>query len=258
MNRTGKIDMTETLTPARRFIENAPGDVIARLPRVGNLMIIGKRNGATHERIGVVERVTEENGLIHCSGSAHDSHIDPALIKTMLIDVSSIMNEKVYPRIDFDGADGEPVFSVVGFGGLEPFEAALAGLNVVADPANPDRPPRQERPAVLPEDTGLPPLNAALASAQTITIAFEQPGFFQRWTGIVPKVSPGMGFINVMTEDFHLHLLGATVSRWQENTMDDGSVVLVALDLDDKPTGLTLFADNASAFQASADVEETA
>lgn len=248
--------MTET--PARRFIDSDPAEVLARLPQIGSLMIIGKRNGATHERIGPVETVSEDNGIIQCSGAMHDSRIDPTLIRKMVVDISSIMGDKVYPRIDFNREDGEALFALVGFAGLEPFEAALEGLNIVSDSSIPSRPPRPERAAVAPEDAGLPPLNAALASSKQITIAFDEQGFSQRWTGAVPKVSPGMGFINVMTEDFHLHLLGATVGRWQKD-MRDGGVVLTALDHDGKPTGLTLFAADPSAFAAPVvDAEQTA
>jgi hypothetical protein len=249
--------MSDTIAPPRRVIDNDPAEVIARLPRIGSLMIIGKRNGATHERIGPVETVSEANGLIHCSGAAHDSHIDPALIKRMLVDTSSIMSDKVYPRIDFNREDGEPLFAIVGFEGLEPFEAAIEGLNIVIDPTIPGRPPRPERIAVSPDDAGFPPLKAALASGQTITIAFEETGFSQVWTGVVPKVNPGMGFINIMTEDFHLHLLGSTVSRWQEEASEDG-VIFAALDHDGNATGLTLSAKDATAFVASSKNSETA
>ncbi|MGV1793407.1 hypothetical protein [Rhizobium sp. A37_96] len=247
--------MTETPTPARRYIDNDPKDVILRLPGIGNLMIIGKRHGATHERIGTVESVTEDNGLLRCGGVAHDSCIDPASITKIVIDTSSIMNEKVYPRIDFNGADGLPVFAVVGFGGLEPFEAGLEGLVMAADASIPARPPRPERAPVLPEDPALAPLNAALSSGAPITIAFEATGFSQRWTGVVPKVSPGMGFINVMTEDFHLHLLGSTVGRWHEERRGDG-VLIRALDPEGRPTGLTLSSETAAAFSAHSTASE--
>ncbi|WP_210172100.1 hypothetical protein [Rhizobium sp. Root708] len=220
-------------------------------------MIIGKRNGATHERIGVVEAVTEENGLLHCSGSAHDSHIDPTLVKRALIDTSSIMSDKVYPRIDFNREDGETLFAIVGFGGLEPFEAALEGLNIVVDPSIPARPPRPERQPVSPGDPGLAPLNAALDSGQAVTITFEEPGFTQRWTGVIPKVSPGMGFINVMTDDFHLHLLGSTVGAWRQDEVD-GTTILRALDHDAKETGLTVRAIDPLAFASAPVYAETA
>lgn len=242
--------MTEIQPPPRRVINNNPVEVIQRLPAIGNLMIIGKRNGATHERIGAVETVTIEGNSVLCRGAAHDSRIDASLITSIMIDTSSIMAGNVYPRIDFNREDGEQVFAIVGFGGLEPFEAALKGLNIITDPELPARPPRPERVPVDPADAGFPPLNAALASAKTITIAFDEPGFSQRWTGVVPKVNPGMGFINIMTEDFHLHLLGGTVGKWQSETATDG-VTFMALDLNGNPTGMTLHSTDPKAFEAS-------
>lgn len=240
--------MTEPSAATRRFVRETPDAVVRRLPDIGKLMIIGKRNGATHERIGPVDRVEDDGAFLVCRGQDHDSRIDPRLVSAIVIDTSSVMQDQVYPRLDFNGADGEPVFSVVGFGGLEPFEAALAGLSTEIDPDDRPKADRPERAEVATDDPGLAPLNAALASAETIVIAFDQPGFSQRWSGAVPKVSPAMGFINVMTSDFHLHLLGGTVSRWQEELTGDG-VVLVAYDKDQHPTGLSLHARTAAAFR---------
>jgi len=247
--------MTDTTIPARRFINEDATKVIQRLPRIGSLMIIGKRNGATHERIGAVETVTEEAGLLLCRGSAHDSRIDPAAIHGMIIDTSSIMQEQVYPRIDFNGRDGQPIFSIVGFGGLEPFEAALEGLAIVTDQSGWQKPERPKRAEVSPQDPGAVPLKAALASAQTITIAFEGPGFSQSWTGVVPKVNPGMGFINIMDSDFHLHLLGGTVGAWKEQPGEAG-FALAALDHAGQATGLSVRAASAETLTAvAADIQ---
>lgn len=242
--------MTEPTATTRRFVLETPDTVVRRLPDIGKLMIIGKRNGVTHERIGPVERVEDEGGFLACRGQDHDSRLDPRLVSVIVIDTSSVMQDQVYPRLDFNGTDGEPVFSIVGFGGLEPFEAALAGLSTEIDPVDRPKAGRPERAEVATDDPGLAPLNAALASSETIVIAFDQPGFSQRWSGIVQKVSPAMGFINVMTSDFHLHLLGGTVSRWREELKDDG-IVLVAYDKDERPTGLSLHAKTAAAFRSA-------
>lgn len=242
--------MTDSSPATRRFIHDAPDAVVRRLPDIGKLMIIGKRNGVTHERIGPVERVEDDGALLVCRGQDHDSRLDPRLVSTVVVDTSSVMQGQVYPRIDFNGADGEPVFSVVGFGGLEPFEAALAGLSTEIDPVERPKAERPERAEVATDDAGLAPLNAALASAETVVIAFDQPGFSQRWSGTVQKVSPAMGFINVMTSDFHLHLLGGTVSRWQEEVTQD-EIVLTAYDKDERPTGLSLRARSAAAFRSA-------
>ncbi|NVD43164.1 hypothetical protein HT585_30295 [Ensifer sp. HO-A22] len=241
--------MTEPASATRRrFVLETPDTVVRRLPDIGKLMIIGKRNGVTHERIGPVEHVEEDGAFLVCRGKDHDSRLDPRLVSAVVIDTSSVMQDQVYPRIDFNGADGVPVFSVVGFGGLEPFEAALAGLSTEVDPVERPKAERNERAEVSTDDPGLTPLNAALASAATIIIAFDQLGFSQRWSGVVEKVSPAMGFINVMTSDFHLHLLGGTVSRWQEEATED-EAVLVAYSKDERPTGLTLRAKTAAAFR---------
>jgi len=209
--------------------------VIRALPAIGKLMVTAKRAGATHERIGTIERVTVDDGWLVCSGAEHDSRMDPSAIATIIVDRTSIMGDQAYPRIDFLAADGECLFSVVGFGGLEPFDAALAPFG--PGEALPEKPaePRGERPEVDPEEAGARPLNKARDSGIEISIAFSRTGFAQRWTGRVEKVNPAMGFINVMRADFHLHLKANTVSDWRV-----AGELHEALDQDGVPTGLTL------------------
>lgn len=229
----------------RQLIE-APADiVIRRLPSLGNLMIIGKANGATHERIGTVEEITDVDGWLAATGQNHDSRMEPSLVCRIIFDTSSIMQNQVYPRLDFQDGDGNTLFAFVGFAGEEPFEKGVADLTrVVLEPVPANRP---QRPEVAENDAGAMPLKAALNAAQAITISFESTGFSQTWSGVVEKVSPGMGFINIMRSDFHLHLLGGTVGHWHEEKTADG-VRLVAIDIDGKATGLVLTAADANAF----------
>lgn len=239
--------MTEQSTPTRRAIEDSADTVLLRLPRIGKLMIIGKTDAVTHERIGPVESVERDGDAMVCRGSAHDSRIETAGIVSMIVDTSSVMRDQVYPRIDFNDAEGKAIVSVVGFGGLEPFEAALEGLSLETLAEAKEATERKERPEVAADDAGRVPLEAALASGLPITIAFEKPGFSQRWQGVVPKVSPAMGFINVMDGDFHLHLPGGSVARWLARA-DGGRTALVALDADGTPIGLSLIAEDSAAF----------
>lgn len=217
-------------TNRREILPVPPASVIRKLPDMGNLMITAKQNGATHERIGTIETVTIEDGWLVCGGAAHDSRIDPTVITSVIIDRTSIMQEQVYPRIDFRRGD-EVLFSVVGFAGIEPFDAALAEFG--RGEALPEEPkePRAKRDEASLQDAGALPLQAALEAGTRVSIHFKRPGFEQAWSGVIESVKPAMGFINVMRPDFHLHLLGNTVSAWA-----DGA----ALDADGKPTGLTL------------------
>lgn len=240
-------DMDQQLEKkTRRVIEAQAATIIRRLPALGNLMIIGKANGATHERIGTVETVDEIDGWLAATGNHHHSRMDPSIVCRVILDTSSIMQNQVYPRLDFQDDKGNTLFAFVGFAGETPFETALADLaRTELEPSPPaDRP---QRPEVAENDPGAKPLKAALDKAQPVTIAFESRGFAQSWTGIVEKVSPGMGFINIMRPDFHLHLLGGTVSAWGEETAVYG-VRLTALGTDGNATGLSLSAAEAAAF----------
>ena len=246
--------MTEQASSTRRSIKDSADTVLQRLPRIGKLMIIGKTDAVTHERIGPVERVEHDGGALFCRGDAHDSRIETAGIVSIIVDTSSVMREQVYPRIDFNDAAGLPIVSVVGFEGLEPFEAALSGLSFASETGAKEPAERKERPEVVSDDPGRLPLEAALAAGRPITIAFEKKGFSQRWTGVVPKVSPGMGFINVMDGDFHLHLPGGSVARWTRHMVKDG-VKLMALDAAGQPIGLSLLAEDIATFGTLAKAE---
>lgn len=217
-------------TNRREILPVPPASVIRKLPAMGDLMITAKQNGATHERIGTIETVTIEDGWLVCGGAAHDSRIDPTLITTVIVDRTSVMKEKVYPRIDFRRGE-EVLFSVVGFAGIEPFDAALADFG--PGEALPEEPKesRAKRDEASLEDAGALPLRSALEAGTKVSIGFKRRGFEQNWTGVIESVKPAMGFINVMRTDFHLHLLGNTVSAWK-----DGA----ALDSNGAPTGLSL------------------
>lgn len=221
-------------TNRREILPVPPASVIRKLPAMGDLMITAKQNGATHERIGTIETVTIEDGWLVCGGTAHDSRIDPTAITTMIIDRTSVMQEKVYPRIDFRRGD-EVLFSVVGFAGIEPFDDALAEFGPGAPLPEEPKEPRAKRAEASLEDAGVLPLQAALDAGTKISIGFKRTGFEQNWTGVIESLKPAVGFINVMRPDFHLHLLGNTVSTWK-----DGA----ALDADGTPTGLTLTLHN--------------
>ena len=213
--------------------------VIRALPSMGKLMVTAKRASATHERIGTIEAVTVDDGWLVCSGVEHDSRMDPSAIATIIVDRTSVMGEQAYPRIDFLDVDAECLFSVVGFNGLEPFDAALAQFG--AGEALPEKPvePRGERPNVDPEEIGTRPFNLARDTKANIMIAFSRPGFVQKWTGMVEKVNPAMGFINIMRADFHLHLKAGTVSDWRASG-DGTNMIHEALDQDGVPTGLVV------------------
>jgi putative heme degradation protein len=230
------------------LLNEAPGDVIRRLPQIGRLMIINSREGVTHERIGLLESISNDGDRLTCHSTAHDCRIHVPTIAKMVVDTSSVMNEKAYPRIDFYDAESKPMFSAVSFEGLAPFMAAIDNLKTqpYTEASNPFD--IKERSEALPNDPGLLPLNAAVASASLVTIAIERPGFSQKWHGVIEKLIPSMGFINVMVPDFHFHLRAGAVGHWQKR-IDDNGATLSAHDQDGAPLGLILSSASARAFE---------
>jgi hypothetical protein len=212
--------------------------LLQKLPAIGKLMVNSKNLGATHERIGTVEHVALEDGKVIISGAEHHSAIDASAVKQIIIDRTSVMRDKCYPRIDMLGAEGDVVASVIGFDGIEPFDAALAEFtDVTALEAKEKDQSSSERKEISEEDAGLVPFKRAESEEATIRIELKLPHFHQQWQGKMPAVKPSMGFINVMVGDFHLHLKGESVADWHERETSEG-VTYAAYNADQKPLGL--------------------
>jgi len=199
----------------RARLAATPEAVLAALPQVGRLMITAKNLGATHERIGPVETVSFADGWAIIGGSDHESRIELSAIAEMIVDRTSIIQAKCYPRIDLHRADGSYICGIVGFDGLEPFDTTIApfGPGDALEP-NPETGPT-ERIEPEPNDPGLVTLEATREAASPVIIGFRQPGFWQAFRGVVETVKPAMGFINVMRPDFHLHLKSGAVAEWR-------------------------------------------
>ncbi|AGT10697.1 ChuX/HutX family heme-like substrate-binding protein [Paracoccus aminophilus] len=229
---------TQTLERAK--ISGAtPAEVLARLPAIGRLMVIVRTEGTTHERIGAVEAVTRDGDAVIISGDCHDSRIDTGALASVLIDRTSVMRDKVYPRLEFRDAAGELVVSVVGMEGVEPFDAALADFAVVAEAPEPKEAASSDpRPELDPADPALAPFEALRDSGAEVAIRNDRAGVGQEWKGVVAEIKPVMGFVNVMTKDFHLHLEGGSVASWQEAPR-----ARIAIGQSGQPTGLTLISD---------------
>jgi putative heme degradation protein len=226
-------------TALRQQLTAAPDRVLARLTAMGKVMVVAQDGGVTHERIGVVEKVRKDDGRLMFSGAAHDCTIDMTHVASAVADRSGRMKDKVLPKLEFLSVDGSLVFSVVGLDGIDKFDHALARfVGVAVEP----KAKAQGAPATLPDDDpGLQPLVAASKAGEEIAIEMEKPGVVQRWRGFVPTINPVMGFINIIAPDFHLHLRGGAVARWNRHDVDaGGDVRLTALDSDGKPIGLAL------------------
>lgn len=216
--------MTTTENPVRASLGSDALAVLNCLPAMGSVMLTTRQGGATHERIGVVETVSVEGDAIVCGGAAHDSRIDAASIAAIVVDRSGRMKDMVLPRLDFQNADAEVLFSIIGMAGIEPFDAGLALLGAGEPLPEPEKPARE--PATLEDgDPGTLAFDAAAKTSETVAITITRPGIVQSWHGRVVAVKPGMGFINVMQPDFHLHLRGGSVAAWRKRDAGDDSIV---------------------------------
>jgi hypothetical protein len=227
-------------TSLREALRQSPAEILPLLPVMGRVMLSARRQGAIHERMGAVRSVTIDADKARLAGECHDSVIDLAVVKRIVVDRSGRMRDKVLPKLECQDAAGETLFSLIGLEGIEPFDAALAPLGAGAplDPVLREAPSggAQEVPQ---EDLGAATFAAILANALPIAIDFERPGLFQHWVGLLPEPKPSMGFVNVMQGDFHLHLQAGAVAGWARHRME-AEFVLRALDAEGRETGLSL------------------
>jgi putative heme degradation protein len=217
-----------------------PQQVLARLPSLGRLMIVAQHGGATHERLGSVEGVVYLDQRALCRGACHDCDVDLDAVDSIVIDRSGRMKDTVLPRIEFLNAGGDGLFRVVGLEGLEKFDQGLAGI---AGAALPEPSAIQSAPSaeVSDSDPGALPLQAACDAGTAVTVELRGAGITQRWRGIINAVRPAMGFVNVITDDFHLHLRGGAVAAWKSGGSPvDGEAELIAADGNGDATGLVL------------------
>lgn len=225
--------------PTRVKLLADAADVLKTLPLMGKLMINSKSGGATHERIGVVEQVDVRDGWIYFSGAEHHSRIDLSAIASLIADRSSVMQEKVYPRIDLLAADESVIGSVIGFEGAQPFDKALVGFAFTQlEATNKDR-VASDAVEIGDDEPGLKPFAAAQRNKAEVRIALDLPAFKQEWSGEMPDVRASRGFINVMKPDFHLHLKAGHVASWRKVEAGDEHRFF-ALDEAGQETGLVV------------------
>jgi putative heme degradation protein len=226
-------------TALRQQLTATPERVLTRLVAMGKVMIVAQDGGVTHERIGTVEKVIKADGRLVFAGSAHDCSVDVAQVASVIADRSGKMKDKVLPKLELLNANGEIVFSVVGLDGIEKFDEAIARY---AGTAVEPKPKQAGTEATLhDDDPAMAPLTAANASGAEIAIEMTKPGMLQRWSGLVPAMNPAMGFINIIAPDFHLHVRGGCVARWESRDAEAaGHIRLTALDADGRPIGLAL------------------
>lgn len=233
--------MTATPNPRER-LKQAPQDILARLPEMGRVMLSARGGGATHERIGTVERVAVEGTSIVLAGAAHDSRLDLGAIACLVADRTSRMRDKSLPRIECVDASGETLYSLIALDGPELFEQALAafGPGEALEPKEKPAPGTGgEKPELAEGDLGAATFAAIRATQIPVTVELRRPDLHQLWKGVLPEAKPAMGFVNLMESDFHLHLKAGAVALWVRREGAAG-VELHAEDAEGTPLGLVM------------------
>jgi hypothetical protein len=143
------------------------------------------------------------------------------------------MQEKTYPRLDFCDADNTALVSIVGMEGTCEFLVPLGELTrrELAEKASSPR----SKSELSDDDICLGPFQSACDAGQSVEICMRTNTVRQCWSGVIKGLKPAMGFMNIMTPDFHLHLKGGTVTGWKTE-----ATVQHAIGVNGQRSGLTI------------------
>ena len=89
-------------------------------------MIVAQNDGVTHERIGNIERLEKQAGRVFCIGQAHNCSIDLASVSSVVIDRTARMKDRVLPKLEFQNAGEETLFTVVSLDNGDKFDTSFA------------------------------------------------------------------------------------------------------------------------------------
>ena len=173
----------------RQRLSDSPVRILNRLPLAGKLMIVAQNDGVTHERIGIIERLEKQADRVFCIGEAHDCSIDLASVASVVIDRTARMKDRVLPKLEFQNASEETLFTVVSLDNGDKFDigfGSFAGVPV----AVPDK-TSSEASSLSDDDPAFQPLRAAIEAGTEIEIQMRRPA----WTSVgaesfLPSILP--------------------------------------------------------------------
>lgn len=224
----------------RQSLPLEPLAILERVHLMGRALVGMRVGGALLERIGVLDGIVEEDGMIVSHGALHETHIDPSAIVSIVADRSETPHDTVLTYIDFLDDNGDSIVKVTALDGPDGLNTTLEGF--ARAPLPYQAPLERSVVAVEPSDIGAIPLVAAKDNEAEVTLAVTRPGGFQSWTGKIAKIHFGHNYINIIQPEVHLHLRGQVVGRWAVESIGD-KVVLTALDPDGEPIGLVVSGD---------------
>lgn len=225
--------MTEQTLPPRFALSATPAQAAALLPALGRVLVGLSAGGATHERIGVVERAAVDDGALRIGGSTHDAVLALETVGRIVADRTGGMRGRVFPRLEFRDGDDRLLMSVTAMDGLEPFDAALADWAGATEEA-PPRPAPSGGGDLAESDAGAGLLEALRASGGAVEIVLEAGPARQAWRGVIEEMKPALGFANIIRSDFHLHWRGGSLGALRAT-----GEAFEALDAEGAATGLT-------------------
>lgn len=204
--------MTEDIPRQPRRLNCSAVEVLRSLIGCGRVQA-GVRTGAVlHERHGVLQDVAEAGDRLRLTGAEHDSEMSVGAVHALIVEESLMAkSNRILPRLSFVGDGGQTLMTLVGLEGSEPFRAALDQF-AAEDSSGAQSWPKLMTPVAV-DDPGLTGLRDYIG--EEIAVVMELPLARSRWTGRLEDVRSGDNFVNIIRPDFHLHLRGGAVARWE-------------------------------------------
>ena len=198
----------------RHGLNATPVEIMKLLPEMDRIQTGARADGAVHERLGKIETVEVADRSVRISGACHDLVLDPSALVSVEYDITMEMRDKIYPRLDMMGEDGDVLFSFTGLEGLEAMAPHLTKFE--RTPIAPRPWPASEETEPDLENDPARPFLESLIGAAPVTVRIGTPLFTQQWAGEIAKMLPAGGCFNIILKDFHLHLPANTLSGWEE------------------------------------------
>lgn len=192
-----------------------PCALIEAVAKAGRIMVAMGTDRLRHERLGEIAEVIAKGDGLCIRGELQDAVIYPAKARTVTLDTSTSMKDKIYPRLDFREQDDVRFLSITGLEGEDAFLDCLEG--VARRPVTASAPPAETgEPADVPEDDAALVLLDSYHRAETpICIEYRCAGGMQKWSGTIERLMAMGGYVNVIQPGFHLHLEAGLVHDWQ-------------------------------------------
>ncbi|MGE4323871.1 MAG: hypothetical protein AB7E60_12700 [Sphingobium sp.] len=200
--------------------------LLGRFDDCGPLQITVRCDGVGHEQFGRLQlRAAGDRLLVEGDMTLT---IETAMIDRIILNQQRGLTVADQHRIDFVTRDNVTAFSLLNLAEDSRWRTELNDM--IGEPVH-DAPlqlfPAGQDAAL---DPALPILDAACRAGSPVEVQLAKPGASATWRGQIHALSASRDYVNVIQPDFHLHLRGGRIPRWEEERDAGGAPFYRAID----------------------------